>query len=167
MSELSRTFKLATVWLLIGVGVFITVLLLQSRESRTRVSLATDGAIEIRRGADGHYHWPGSVNGRRVDFLIDTGATTTTVPQSLADALDLPSLGKVQGSTANGTVVGTLTRADVVLEGGVRIDNLRLVALPQLSGAPLLGMNVLSRLSWRQQGDRLVIEPRAVRDDER
>lgn len=158
MSELPRTLKLATVWLLIGVAVLLGVLAFESRQSRTRIEVS-GGTIEIRRGPDGHYHWPGTVNGRRVDFLIDTGATTTTVPQSLADALDLPALGRVQGSTANGNVTGTLTRADLVLQGGVTLSNLRLVALPALQ-APLLGMNVLGRLQWRQNGDRLIIDTR-------
>jgi predicted aspartyl protease len=34
--------------------------------------------------------------------------------------------------------------------------------LPNL-GAPLLGMNVMSRLRWRQQGDRLIIEAAPTR----
>ena len=159
MNELPRALKRVTVWLLIGLAIFLATRGWQSHQARTRIEFA-DGLIEIRRSTDGHYHWPGTVNGRRVDFLIDTGATTTTVPQSLADALALPALGRVQGSTANGIVSGTLTRADVVLEGGVRLANLRLIALPALDGAPLLGMNVLSKLQWRQSDDRLIIESR-------
>jgi aspartyl protease family protein len=158
VSDFPRSLKLVTIWLLIGLAVFLAVRAWQAQQMRPRIEV--DGhTIEIRRGADGHYHWPGSVNGQRVDFLIDTGATTTTVPQALADELGLPSHGRVQGRTANGVVVGMLTRADVVLDGGVRLSQLRLVALPAL-GAPLLGMNVLSRLQWRQAGDRLVIDAR-------
>ena len=159
MNDFPRTLKLATVWMLIGIAVFLGVSAWQANESRARIEVSGQ-TIEIRRSPDGHYHWPGTVNGRQVDFLIDTGATTTTLPQSLADALELPSLGRVQGSTANGPVTGTLTRADVTLEGGVSLTNLRLMALPALS-APLLGMNVLSRLQWRQSGDRLIIESAA------
>jgi aspartyl protease family protein len=158
MNEFPRTLKIATVWLVIGVAVFLGVRAFEAQQSRTRIEVSGN-TIELRRGPDGHYHWPGTVNGRKVDFLIDTGATTTTVPQSLADALDLPSLGRVQGSTANGPVTGTLTRADISLEGGIALSNLRLIALPAL-GAPLLGMNVLGRLHWRQSGDRLIIDAR-------
>lgn len=159
MQDFPRTLKLATVWLLIGVAVFLGVRAWQARELASRIEVSGQ-TIELRRGPDGHYHWPGTINGRRVDFLVDTGATTTTVPQSLADALDLPALGRVRGSTANGPVTGTLTRADVSLDGGVALSNLTLMALPALS-APLLGMNVLSRLHWRHSGDRLIIETAA------
>ena len=134
MNEFPRTLKIATVWLVIGVAVFLGVRAFEAQQSRTRIEVSGD-TIELRRGPDGHYHWPGTVNGRKVDFLIDTGATTTTVPQSLADALDLPSLGRVQGSTANGPVTGTLTRADISLEGGIALSNLRLIALPALRRA--------------------------------
>lgn len=156
MSDFPRALKLATVWLLIGVAVFLGVRAFEQQQARARIEVS-GRTIELRRSLDGHYHWPGTINGRRVEFLIDTGATTTTVPQALADALDLPALGRVQGTTANGPVSGTLTRADIALEGGVAITNLRLIALPALQ-APLLGMNVLGRLQWRQSGDRLIID---------
>jgi aspartyl protease family protein len=48
-----------------------------------------------------------------------------------------------------------------VLEGGVRADRLRLVALPQL-GAPLLGMDVLGKLRWRQSDGVLHVDLRAA-----
>ena len=36
------------------------------------------------------------------EALVDTGATWTTVPRSLADELELPSIGQVTGRTAGG-----------------------------------------------------------------
>jgi len=161
MGEFPRALKLTTIWLLIGAAVFLAVQAWQSHEQRTRVSVAPGGAIEIRRAADGHYHWSGRIEGRAVDFLVDTGATTTAVPQRLAQSLGLAPLGRVESATANGPTVGTLHRVSVSLDGGIVIEGLRVVALPSL-GAPLLGMNVMSRLRWRQQGDRLIIEAAPV-----
>ena len=51
--------------------------------------------------------------------------------------------------TAGGSVQGQVVLADLELEGGVRAERLRAVALPGLS-TPLLGMDVLGRLHWRQ-----------------
>jgi hypothetical protein len=48
--------------------------------------------IGLQRAADGHFHWPGRVNGSAVDFLVDTGATSTTLPAALAHSADLPHL---------------------------------------------------------------------------
>jgi len=48
-------------------------------------------------------------------------------------------------------VVGEVLRADIELEGGVRAERLRVVALPGLVDRPLLGMDVLGRLHWQQR----------------
>ena len=48
-------------------------------------------------------------------------------------------------------------RADLELRGGVRIERLRIVALPALQ-APLLGMDVLGKLHWRQSDGVLSID---------
>ena len=53
MAELPRALKHATVWLLLGTGVFLGVQAWQRHQQQSRVTL--DGAvIELRRGADGH-----------------------------------------------------------------------------------------------------------------
>ena len=160
-AELPRTFKVVTVWLLLGIGLFLGVQWWQHRQAQTRFQ--TDGGtIEIRRGNDGHYHWPGKINGRSVDFLIDTGATGTAIPASLARELRLESIGAVRSGTANGTTTGQLVRIDLDLRGGVRAERLRVVALPGLADRPLLGMDVLGRLRWQQVDGVLRIESRAA-----
>jgi aspartyl protease family protein len=157
VQDLPRSFKLVTVWLLLGLLVFLGVQAWQHRAAQTRFSTAGD-SIEIRRGPDGHYHWPGRINGREVDFLIDTGATGTAISAALADELGLASLGTVRSATAGGVVTGQVVSADIVLQGGVRADRLRVVALPGLGDRPLLGMDVLGRLRWSQEAGVLRIE---------
>ena len=153
-TELPRAFKVVTIWLLLGVLVFVGIQWVLREQQQMRFRAEGD-IIEIRRGPDGHYHWPGTINGRSVDFLIDTGATGTAISAALARELDLQSVGQVQSSTAGGPVTGQVVRADVTLQGGVRAERLRLVALPQLADRPLLGMDVLGRLHW-QQRDRVM-----------
>ena len=157
MSDFPRTLKIATVWLVLGVLVFIGLRGWEQRRLQTRFH-ASGGTIELRRNADGHYHWPGSINGHAVDFLIDTGATGTAIPQALAKKLRLPTLGHVQSSTAGGVVVGDLVRANLALKGGVRVDRLPVTALAGLSDHPLLGMDVLSKLRWQQRDGLLTID---------
>ncbi len=156
-NELPRTVKVVTVWLLLGVLVFLSIQWWQHDRQKTRFQL-DGGVIEIRRGADGHYHWPGSINGRAVDFLIDTGATGTAISAALARELELESIGPVRSNTAGGVVTGQLVRADVALQGGVSAQRLRVVALPGLDDRPLLGMDVLGRLRWQQRDGVLRIE---------
>ena len=159
MNELPATFKVVTVWLLVAVAVFLGVQFWQRQAERTRFAIQ-GGELQIARSSDGHYHWPGRINGRRVDFLIDTGASRTAMPLQLARELELKPLGRVEVLTAGGRVSGDWVLADLELEGAVRIDRLRITALPALGAHPLLGMDVLGRLRWSQHGGVLRIDLR-------
>jgi aspartyl protease family protein len=149
MHELPGWLKHATVWLLVAVGLFLGVQAWQRQAAQARIEV-TGGVIEIRRSADGHYHWPGSVGGQPVDFLVDTGATGTAIPAALARRLGLPVVGQVRSNTAGGVVDAEVVQGDLLLHGGLRAERLRMAALPDLH-APLLGMDVLGKLRWQQQ----------------
>jgi aspartyl protease family protein len=157
--ELPRTFKVVTLWLLLGLAVFLGAQWWLHQQQRTRFH-SDGGVIEIARGPDGHYHWPGRINGRQVDFLVDTGATSTAISAALARELQLEALGSVQSNTAGGVVSGRVVRADVALDGGVAAERLHITALPGLGERPLLGMDVLGRLRWTQEAGVLRIELR-------
>lgn len=162
-AELPRTFKVVTVWLLAGLALFLGVQWWLHSAAQARFS-AGDDVIEIRRGPDGHYHWPGRINDLEVEFLVDTGATGTAISTRLARELGLESLGRVSSSTAGGVVSGEVVRADIALRGGVQAQRLRVVALPGLADRPLLGMDVLGRLHWQQRDGVLRIDLRSIRD---
>ncbi|MEO8524396.1 MAG: TIGR02281 family clan AA aspartic protease [Caldimonas sp.] len=156
--DLPRSLRYATIWLLLGTVVFVAFEWRRHEAQKTIFSAKGD-VIEIRRSDDGHYHWPGTLNGRAVDFLVDTGATGVAIPSELANKLGLEAEGTVRSSTAGGLVSGQVVRADLALEGGVRAERLRMVALPSLD-SPLLGMDVLGRLHWQQQDGALRIDLR-------
>lgn len=156
MTDLPPWLKHATVWLVLAAAVFMGVQAWQAHERRTR--FVFDGErLELRRGADGHYHWPGRVGGRAVEFLVDTGATGTALPAALARELGLAAMGSVRSNTAGGIVDATVVVGDLVLDGGVRVQRLPMAALPHLD-KPLLGMDVLGKLRWRQDRGVLRIE---------
>ena len=159
MAEFPRTLKHITLWLLLGTGAFLGVLAWQAQQHKSRFS-SQGGVIELRRGADGHFHWPGRINGVAVEFLIDTGATGTTLPEALARSAGLVAEGQVRSNTANGAVTGWVSRADLQLQGGVRIERLPITVLPALS-SPLLGMDVLGRLPFNQADGVLRVHPPA------
>lgn len=156
MSEIPHWLKHTTVWLLLAVGVFLGVQAWMNNERATRFTVA-GGTLELRRSADGHYHWPGTVAGRQVDFLVDTGATGTAIPAAMARELGLVVVGRMQSQTAAGVAFGSTVLADVQLQGGVSAERLRVTALPQLQ-APLLGMDVLGKLRWQQDQGVMRVE---------
>jgi aspartyl protease family protein len=157
-AELPRGLRITIAWLVIGTLVFLAVQALQSRSERSRFSFdAGTGVIELQRASDGHFHWPGTLNGVAVEFLVDTGATGTAIPRALAERLNLRDEGSVRSSTAGGVVSGTLARADLALQGGPRVERLRVTVLPRLE-APLLGMDVLSKMRFTQSNGVLRLE---------
>ena len=156
--ELPRTLKLLTIWLLVTLLIFLGIKAWEREREASRFKLA-GATIVLTRGDDGHFHWPGRVGSIEVDFLVDTGATATALPQALAERAGLQPLGAVRTQTASGTARGFAAKADIALDGGVRADRLTVTVLPGLS-APLLGMDVLGRLHFSQKPGELRIEPK-------
>lgn len=161
MEEFPARLKIATVWLLAGLVLFLGVQAWQAQREASRFEFS-GSVVEIRRAPDGHYHWPGRLNGVAADFLVDTGATSTAVPLALARRAGLEPEAVVESSTAGGVVSGHTARADITLDGGVRATALRVTVLPRLQ-APLLGMDVLSRMRFVQHAGVLRFEPAAAR----
>lgn len=158
MQELPGTLKVVTVWLLLATALFLGVQAWLADRSRVDFRVLGMGVVELGRAADGHFHWPARVNGRPVDFLVDTGATRSALPGALAERLGLEAGRAVRSATAGGEVRGYEAVIDLDLEGGPQITRLRVTVLPEL-GSPLLGMDVLSRLRFSQQGGVLRLEP--------
>ncbi len=154
--ELPHSLKLITIWLLIILLVFLGFKAFEHRQQQSRVELH-EGRILLQRGPDGHFHWRGQVNGVTVDFLVDTGATATALPRELAERAGLKPEGRVRSHTAGGVAEGYLARADITLQGGVTASRLPVTVLPTL-GAPLLGMDLLSKLRFTQHNGVLSIE---------
>ena len=156
MQDIPGWLKHTTVWLVLGLGLFLGLQAWQAQQRATR--FVVDGqTLEIRRSGDGHYHWMGRIGGRDIEFLVDTGATGTALPAALARELGLPVVGSMQSNTAGGVVTGQFVVGDLQLQGGVRVDRLRMAALPTLA-SPLLGMDVLGRLRWQQEAGVLRVQ---------
>jgi clan AA aspartic protease (TIGR02281 family) len=105
-----------------------------------------------------HFFANGEVNGVRVEFLIDTGASTTSVPRSIANGMRLEGpCYPVRLQTANGTVTGcSYTNARIRFASYATIATV--VVAPELT-SPLLGMNVLGKMKLEQLGDKLTMAP--------
>jgi aspartyl protease family protein len=122
--------------------------------------VVSGGALRIAKRDDGHFWVEGKVNGQGARFLVDSGATITTVSASLAQAAGLEAgmRGSVV-STANGTVFMPRVTASLVEIGPIKRTDTSVNINPN-DGVNVLGMDFLSSLSsWGVQGDQLVLQP--------
>ena len=72
--------------------------------------------VEIGRGADGHYHWPGQINGHARRLPGRHRRHRHRDPDRARRRLGLGGEGEVQSSTAGGLVTGRVVRADLALQ---------------------------------------------------
>ena len=119
--------------------------------------------VVIRPDARGHFTIDGVVDGRRVSFLVDTGATVISLRQSDAARLGYHPAARdyiYQVRTANGTVRVAAIKLDMVEVGGVIVRNVQASVSPdEALGENLLGLSFLSRLHrFEYREGRLVLE---------
>lgn len=120
--------------------------------------VASGAELRIPQQADGHFWIEAKVNGRPVRFLMDSGATTTTVSREVAEAAGIETGMRADiVSTANGTVAMPKGRASLFEVGPIRRTDLAVNVSPA-EDLNVLGMNFLSSLSrWGVQGKTLVL----------
>lgn len=105
-----------------------------------------------------HYIANGTINGLGVTFLLDTGATTVSVPAKLANKLKLERGPAMESMTANGTVTVYATRIAKLTLGDITLRNIQGSINPGMtSDEILLGMSALKQVEMRQKGDRLTL----------
>ena len=119
--------------------------------------------IELTADARGHYTVTGRIDGREVDFLVDTGASDVAIPEALARELGLRPGRRIRVVTANGTVTARATSLDSLAVGPIVRRDVPASIVPGMGGrTALLGMSFLRHHDLLQRDGRLVIrEPRA------
>ena len=122
------------------------------------IESVSSGAVVLDRTFDGHYYLTGRINGREVVFMVDTGASTIAIGDSLAGELDLGTCRPRQYATAAGTVHGCEAVAGEVEVAGLRLPDVRVAVLPG-GDTVLLGMNVLRHFRIEQQGRQMRLTP--------
>jgi aspartyl protease family protein len=118
-------------------------------------------SAKIWRNEHGSYTTVGSINGRMVNFLVDTGASAVAMYR--ADARRLGLSYKLDGtpmvvSTANGTAPAYEVELSRVKVGDIELRNVRGFVIESTGGGPiLLGMSFLNQVKMDDQGSVLML----------
>ena len=110
----------------------------------------------------GHFLANAVVNGRSIDVIVDTGATTVALSEATARRIGVfvPRSAFTRPiSTANGVVNVASVTLDEVRLGSVSVRGVEAVVIPgDALSVSLLGMSFLNRLSrFEFAGDQLVL----------
>ncbi len=110
----------------------------------------------------GHFQTDVRVDGRSIEFLVDTGASSVALRASAAARLGIHPSARdytVRMQTANGIGRAARVRLDRVELSGITVRDVDAVVVPdEALGTNLLGMSFLSRVKWSHDRGRLVLE---------
>ena len=119
-------------------------------------------SLVIKAGIGGHFEVEARVDGRRIAFLVDTGASQIALRESDAARLGIhptPRDYKVKIHTANGIGRAALVQLRMVEVGNIVVRDLpALVSPDEALGVNLLGMSFLSRVRWTHERGKLILE---------
>jgi aspartyl protease family protein len=126
----------------------------QSEGTGKQIVLTADGA--------GHFYTGGTINGKSVRFVVDTGATMVALSQDEADRIGLDYKNGQRGMsrTANGIVPVYRTSLASVRIGDVQVYNVDASVLPGQMNQILLGNSFLTRFQMKRENDVLTLDMR-------
>jgi aspartyl protease family protein len=127
------------------------------------VSQAGVRSLAIARDGRGHFATEGRIDGQRIAFMVDTGASVIALNESSAARFGLrPTPGDYRATvtTANGTVKAAPTRLAMVEIGGLVVRDVDAMVLPdEALSENLLGLSFLSRLKrFEYANGKMILE---------
>ena len=156
-------------WLVVGmwVSLFILLVLVFNEYGRDdahpnrnvqAMSAPSGYTLVLQQNRQGHYLLDGFINQQPVTFLLDTGATSVSIPAHLAAKLGLNRGRPFPVLTANGAVTVYETMADSLSFGDIEFAKVTAHLNPGMrSDKILLGMSVLKDLQFTQTNQQLTI----------
>jgi aspartyl protease family protein len=119
-------------------------------------------SVTLARGNGGHFWTEARVDGRRLELVVDTGATAIALRASDAARLGIHPSARdynVKVGTANGVALAAMVRLQTVEVGDIVVHDVpALVQTDDALGVNLLGMSFLSRVRWTHERGKLVLE---------
>lgn len=130
--------------------------------AESRPANSSPSSVTLSRGNGGHFWTDARIDGRRLELVVDTGASQIALRASDAARLSIHPTAReysVKVATANG-----MTRAAQVMLRMVEVGNIVVYDVPALVheddglGVNLLGMSFLSRVRFTHENGKLILE---------
>jgi aspartyl protease family protein len=165
----AKLLTMALAWVAIFAGGFVVFtfrddlgyVLQRLRAEATGEPVHEGQEIRIPMAIDGHFWVDGQINGEDVKFLVDSGATMTTIGRNTAERVGLeisPTRNQVV-RTGNGLIKVSTGRASTMSVGEIERADMS-VHVADNEDLNVLGMNFLSSLQrWGVEGRWLILVP--------
>jgi len=164
---IAKLLTMAIAWIVIFAAGFVLFTfrddfgyLAQRLKAEAVGSPVTEGRVtRIPMAIDGHFWVKARLNGRDVKFLVDSGATMTTIDRNTANAAGVAVSPRADEfvRTGNGIIRVSSGRADDLSVGNIDRRNVGLQVADN-DDLNVLGMNYLSTLSrWGVEGRWLIL----------
>lgn len=170
--KFGETLRMALAWCAIFALAFVACLFRDEARavwSRVTAEIGGSGAAQvsgsvtrITMSEDGHFNVRAKVNGQTINFLIDSGATTTGLSENAARLANVEPDSRIDVpvDTANGTVMVSTARIALLEVGNIRQTDARAIIGKSFGDTNVLGMSFLSQLKSRKvEGRTLTLEP--------
>jgi aspartyl protease family protein len=157
--------------LVLAVGVYVAriadrqsppVALAAQSEPPPATNGSNSRSVTLSRGNGGHFWTDARIDGRRLELVVDTGASTIALRASDAARLGIHPTARdysVKVSTANGVTKAALVQLERVEIGDITVRNVPALEHADDSlGVNLLGMSFLSRIRWTHERGKLILE---------
>jgi aspartyl protease family protein len=118
--------------------------------------------VTLNNDGHGYFQVEARVEGRTLDFLVDTGAQSVALRETSAAKLGIHPSARdytIKTQTANGVGRAAPVTLDRVEINGITVRGVRAMVVPDDAlSTNLLGMTFLSKLKWSHDRGRLVLE---------
>jgi clan AA aspartic protease (TIGR02281 family) len=112
--------------------------------------------LKLKQNAGGYYVTEGSIDGKSLNFVVDTGASFVSLPESVAHSALIYCDDNIGMTTANGKTDACTAKIKKLQFGPFFVQDVAAVIVPNLS-QPLLGMNVLQLFKVGQENGEMKI----------
>lgn len=168
---LAQGLKMFVAWVLIFAAAFVIFtlkdeflalgnrVLLEARGGVVEQNVET-GEVRVRQAPDGHFWVDAELNGATVRFLVDSGATTTSISRAAAARAGIVPGGgfRAMVRTANGVVMVDRATAETLRVGPIERSDVAVHISDAFGDMNVIGMNFLSSLSgWGVEEGTLVL----------